>query len=117
MNSSNSYEKSFYANIDFGPSKYLLELGLRNTCRIEFMYLTSWPLHHGNNNISCMDIRRMVFYGFELSWLNSVCKGLDANAYINADNQPRCPPSGLASHNSIFFNQTPKYQSVNFFLT
>ncbi|KAK2399538.1 rust resistance kinase Lr10 [Trifolium repens] len=62
------------------------------------MYLTSWPLHHGNidnKNISCMDIRRMVFYGFELSWLNSVCKGL----YVNANNQPRCPPSVVYSEN------------------
>ncbi|PNX98472.1 receptor-like protein kinase [Trifolium pratense] len=58
------------------------------------MYLTSLPVEvvHGNN-ISCMDIHRMVFYGFELSWLNSVCKDSYANAYINANNQPRCPPS------------------------
>jgi hypothetical protein len=114
MNISTSYGKSFYANIDLGLSKYLFEFGLTNTCRIEFMYLTSWPLHHGNidnKNISCMDIRRMVFYGFELSWLNSVCKGL----YVNANNQPRCPPSGLTLHDSIFINQTPKYQSVHFF--
>ncbi|PNX55631.1 kinase-like protein, partial [Trifolium pratense] len=49
-------------------------------CHIEFTYLTSWPLDvgHGggddNNNMSCMDIRNMMFYGFELSWINGLCK-------------------------------------------
>ncbi|MCH96599.1 kinase-like protein, partial [Trifolium medium] len=57
------------------------------------MYLTSWPLEHdarrGNDNISCMDIRRMMFYGFELSWLNSHCKD-GWTAFVDHNNQLRC---------------------------
>ncbi|KAJ1379448.1 Wall-associated receptor kinase, galacturonan-binding domain [Sesbania bispinosa] len=56
----------------------LWNLGLGDSCRIESMYLTSWPpaenIGHGNANISCTDIRHMLFYGFELSWVNSLCK-------------------------------------------
>ncbi|MCI64418.1 kinase-like protein, partial [Trifolium medium] len=69
MNSTlySQYENSFYVD---GYNESLSDLGLGDKCRIEFMYLTSWPLEHdgrrGNNNISCMDIRHMMFYGFEL---------------------------------------------------
>jgi hypothetical protein len=82
-------ENSFYVNyIGFGDGGSLSNLGLGDGCRIEFMYLTSWPIEHGshrgNNNISCADIRRMMFYGFELSWLNSFCKhGWSASFDIN----------------------------------
>ncbi|WJX10288.1 hypothetical protein P8452_01029 [Trifolium repens] len=76
-----THENLFYVNYRFGSDKSLskLDLGdLGDGCRVEFMYLTSWSLEHGgrrgNNNISCSDIRRMMFYGFELSWFNSLCK-------------------------------------------
>ncbi|WJX10289.1 hypothetical protein P8452_01030 [Trifolium repens] len=53
--------------------------------------------HRGNNNISCMDIRRMMFYGFELSWLNSFCKVSDRLQYAELDqyNKPRCVHPGM----------------------
>ncbi|GAU30851.1 hypothetical protein TSUD_15370 [Trifolium subterraneum] len=73
-----THENSFYVNyIGYGYQKSLSKLDLGDGCRIEFMYLTSWPLEHGGrrgNNISCSDIRHMLFYGFELSWFNSLCK-------------------------------------------
>jgi hypothetical protein len=93
-----SYKNSFYVD---GYNKSLSNLDMGDGCRIEFMYLTSWPLahgsHRGNNNISCMDIRRMMFYGFELSWLNSFCKVSDRLQYAELDqyNKPRCVHPGL----------------------
>ncbi|RHN77975.1 putative glycerophosphodiester phosphodiesterase, protein kinase RLK-Pelle-LRK10L-2 family [Medicago truncatula] len=37
------------------------------------MYLTSLNFEDDNNsNISCKDFRRMMYYGFEFSWLNSI---------------------------------------------
>jgi hypothetical protein len=97
MNSSSTlysqYENSFYVD-GYNESESLSDLGLGDECRIEFMYLTSWPLEHGgrhrgNNNISCEDIRRTMFYGFELSWLNSFCKD-GWIALVDYNNQLRC---------------------------
>ncbi|PNX55808.1 kinase-like protein, partial [Trifolium pratense] len=86
-------ENSFYVNyITYGYHKSLSDLG--DECRIEFMYLTSWPLEHGGrrgNNISCSDIRRMMFYGFEVSWFNSLCKdGLYWYRYVDKNSQRLC---------------------------
>ena len=71
--------------------KSLSEFGLGDRCRIEFMYLTSWDVENdGNiNDISCTDIRRMMYYGFELSWLNSRCKH-GRYAVLDQYNQPHC---------------------------
>lgn len=92
---SNSQDvNSFYVG-SYGKS--LSEFGLGDGCRIQFMYLTSLDVEddgadHNNNNISCADIRREMFYGFELSWLNSFCK-LDvsyAYAELDQNNQAHC---------------------------
>jgi len=84
------YENSFYVG---GYQKTLSDLGLGDECHMKSMYLTSWPLEDGNN-ISCTDMRRMVFYGFELSWLNSLCNdGLYAQS--NQYNQHLCIDPGL----------------------
>jgi len=92
----NSY--THYGNSFYGHGKSLSELGLRDGCRIEFIYLTSWPVEDdghggGSNNVSCADIRGMMLYGFELSWLNSLCK---YGWYVELDhnNHRRCVPSG-----------------------
>ncbi|WJX10287.1 hypothetical protein P8452_01028 [Trifolium repens] len=89
------YEDSFFVD---SYNKSMSELGLGDGCHIEFMYLTSWPLEvdhgggGGNNNMSCTDIRNMMFYGFELSWINSLCKyGWFAKLHDN--NQSKCEPS------------------------
>ncbi|XP_045792408.1 rust resistance kinase Lr10-like [Trifolium pratense] len=90
------FGNSFYVDSD---NKSLSELRLGDGCHIEFMYLTSWPLEvgHGgrgsNNNMSCKDIRNMMFYGFELSWINGLCKyGWYVKFHDN--NQSKCVPSG-----------------------
>ncbi|WJX10295.1 hypothetical protein P8452_01036 [Trifolium repens] len=96
MNSStlySQYENSFYVD-GYNEYESLSDLGLGDGCRIEFMYLTSRPLEHGshrgNNNISCEDIRRTMSYGFELSWLNSLCKDGWTAYYIDKNNQHIC---------------------------
>ncbi|MCI11762.1 kinase-like protein, partial [Trifolium medium] len=90
------YEDSFYVD---GYNKSLSEMGLKDGCHIEFMYLTSWPLKvgraggGGNNNMSCTHIRKMMFYGFELSWLNSRCK-YGWYVKLHDNNTDKCEPSG-----------------------
>jgi len=76
---------SFYVD---GYGKSLSDVGLGDGCHIEFMYLTSLPLEDGNN-ISCTDIRRMMFYGFELSWLNGLCRN-GRYAALDQNNQAHC---------------------------
>ncbi|CAI8605488.1 unnamed protein product [Vicia faba] len=111
-NVSDSYPQhgnsSYVNSIIFGYDKSLSRLGLEDGCRIEFMYLTSWDLQDGNNNnISCTDIRRMMLYGFELSWANSLCKD-GWFSYIDENNQRRCIHYGnlfqTSQPFSIFFN-------------
>jgi hypothetical protein len=88
-----THENSFYVNyIGFEYAESLSDLG--DGCRIEFMYLTSWPLENGGNpgNVSCSDIRRMMFYGFEFSWLNSFCKD-GWSAYLDKNSNLSCVSS------------------------
>jgi hypothetical protein len=93
------YENSFYVD---GYGKTLSELGLRDGCRIEFMFLTSWSLEDGNNNnISCMDIDRMMSYGFEVSWVNSLCKD-GWHVELDQHNNTQCrPPCNLLQTTSL----------------
>jgi len=60
--------------------------------------------HNNNNNISCADIRREMFYGFELSWLNSLCKH-GRYAELDQNNQPLCTIVGmqLCDLDTLFF--------------
>jgi len=98
---------SFYVG-SYGKS--LSEFGLGEGCRIQFMYLTSLDVeddggdHNNNNNISCADIRREMFYGFELSWLNSLCKH-GRYAELDQNNQPLCTIVGmqLCDLDTLFF--------------
>jgi hypothetical protein len=89
----NITHENLFVNYRFGSDKSLSKLDLGDGCRIEFMYLTSWPFENGgrpgNNNVSCSDIRRMMFYGFELSWLNSFCKD-GWSAYLDINNHLIC---------------------------
>ncbi|CAI8605495.1 unnamed protein product [Vicia faba] len=79
ISSYTEYGNPFYIGV---YRKTISELGLGDGCRIEFMYPSSWDLQdRNNNNISCTDIRRMMLYGFELSWLNSLCKD-GVGAYV-----------------------------------
>jgi interleukin-1 receptor-associated kinase 1 len=97
MNSTlySQYRNSFYVD---GYKKSLSDLRLRDTCHIEFVYLTSWNVEDNDdkNNISCMGVRRMIFYGFELSWINSHC--IDG-WYVN--NHGHCVLEGNLLHINI----------------
>ncbi|CAL5206677.1 unnamed protein product [Lathyrus oleraceus] len=91
INISDSYPQHGNFSIKFGYQKSLSRLGLEDGCRIEFMYLTSWDLQDGNNsNISCTDIRRMMLYGFELSWSNIPCKD-GSVLYFDENTNVICP--------------------------
>ncbi|XP_004498297.1 LEAF RUST 10 DISEASE-RESISTANCEUS RECEPTOR-LIKE PROTEIN KINASE-like 2.2 isoform X2 [Cicer arietinum] len=92
------YGNSFYVS---SYDKSLLQLGMEDTCRIEFMYLTSWPIVDYGSNISCMDIRRMMFYGFELSWFNSLCQD-GWYVYFDHNNNPRCKRSEYGNLVALF---------------
>ena len=78
---------TFYANVD---GKSLRDLDLRDSCRIEWMYLTSWPAVNNQSNISCADIRDMLLYGFELSWALISCKDLPYKVVLDDHNRVTC---------------------------
>ncbi|KAF1871359.1 hypothetical protein Lal_00020152 [Lupinus albus] len=89
MNDDNPYGEGsiFYVNVD---NKSLWDLGLGDSCRIEFMYLTSWPAEYYNqSNISCTDIHNMLLYGFELSWLKAFCDDVKV-AILDGHGHPYC---------------------------
>jgi hypothetical protein len=99
INNISSYANQGNNYIGYGYDKYLSELGIGDGCRIEFMYLTSLSLrdhdgHSGSNNISSSDIRPMMYYGFELSWIDGLCKD---GWYIKVDqyNHTHCARPGL----------------------
>ncbi|KAL1309705.1 hypothetical protein AAHE18_17G196800 [Arachis hypogaea] len=71
MNGSYSLGSTFYVS---DLDKTLQDLAFRDSCHVEWMYLTSWPTEIEDRNISCTDIHHMLLYGFELSWLKVYCK-------------------------------------------
>ena len=52
---------------------------VEDSCQVEKMFLTSWPINNDDPNISCTDVHHELAYGFELSWLGSGCYLDDAN--------------------------------------
>ncbi|GMY07475.1 pentatricopeptide repeat-containing protein At3g49170, chloroplastic-like [Fagus crenata] len=61
-----------------------------DSCKVEQMFLTSWPGNEDPNNISCTDVHNELIYGFELSWLQdncpSYCRGDNSICFIDDDN-------------------------------
>ncbi|XP_054808557.1 rust resistance kinase Lr10-like isoform X2 [Prosopis cineraria] len=91
--SSSSSSSDLYAYVGSG---YVGDVGLEDDCRIEAMYMTSWPAWN-NQSRSCADINHMLVYGFELSWLNSFCpESGDDYVIILGGRKPRCE---IASNN------------------
>ena len=43
-------------------------------CKVEQIFITSWPGNDDPINISCADVHNELVYGFELSWLTGTCK-------------------------------------------
>ncbi|CAL0319495.1 unnamed protein product [Lupinus luteus] len=77
----------FYVNVG---NKSLWDLGLGDSCHIEFMYLTSWPAEYYNqSNISCTDIHNMMLYGFEVSWQTAFCD-VRSLAIFDDHGNPHC---------------------------
>jgi hypothetical protein len=103
INNISSYENQGNNYIGYGYGKPLSELGMEDGCRIEFMYLTSWSLeddgHSVSNNIFCSDIRPMMYYGFELSWLSSLCKD---GWYVQLDQYNHIHCVGLLKYKSKY---------------
>ena len=66
-------------------------------CRVEQMFLTSWP-RNDDPNISCKDVHNELVYGFEISWLQgnceSICKSKYTNCYLNDKNHVQCGRGG-----------------------
>ncbi|KAM7478015.1 hypothetical protein LguiA_026228 [Lonicera macranthoides] len=76
---------------------------LLDSCSIELMVTTSWPVKD-EFGLSFSDIRRALFYGFELSWFNIMCKrscrGKDNYCYLDhASNKAKCYNYGLLESN------------------
>ena len=87
MNGSYALGSTFYVNVG-GKSPW--DLGLGDSCRIEWMYPTSWPAENNRTNISCTDIHDMLLYGFELSWAISYCKHLYYRVELDDRNNLQC---------------------------
>ncbi|XP_015934338.2 rust resistance kinase Lr10-like isoform X2 [Arachis duranensis] len=70
MNGSYALGSTFYVS---DLDKRLQDLAFRDSCHIDWMYLTSWPTEIKQINISCTDIHHLLLYGFELSWMKGYC--------------------------------------------
>ncbi|KAL1309701.1 rust resistance kinase Lr10 [Arachis hypogaea] len=71
----------------YDGNKTLQELGLQDTCRVEWMYPSSWPGEIDGGNISCVDIRTMLLYGFEIPWGLCFCQHA---VFDDQNNNLRC---------------------------
>nr|XP_023914941.1 rust resistance kinase Lr10-like [Quercus suber] len=47
---------------------------VEDSCQVEKMFLTSWPINNDDANISCTDVHNELVYGFEISWLSGTCE-------------------------------------------
>jgi hypothetical protein len=65
-----------------------------DSCKVEQMFLTSWPGNEDPNNISRTDVLNELVYGFELSWLQdycpSYCRGDNSICFIDDANHVQC---------------------------
>nr|XP_025612752.1 uncharacterized protein LOC112705933 [Arachis hypogaea] len=63
-NDSDALGTAFYLVSVF--HKRLRDFAVADSCRIEWMYPSSWPAERESN--SCTIVRTLLLYGFELSW-------------------------------------------------
>ena len=63
-------------------------------CKVEQMFITSWPGNDDPINISCADVPNELAYGFELSWLRDTCKSYCGRrtdgCYLDDGNRVQC---------------------------
>jgi hypothetical protein len=68
----NSHSKGKrYRYVKVGRRTNATDVG--DSCKVEQMFLTSWPGNEDPNNVSCKDVHNELVYGFELSWLQGYC--------------------------------------------
>ncbi|KAK7846623.1 hypothetical protein CFP56_007663 [Quercus suber] len=68
---------------------------VEDSCQVEKMFLTSWPINNDDPNISCTDVHNKLVYGFELSWLYGIgiCEsscGNNYSCYLDDANNVQC---------------------------
>uniref|UniRef100_A0A2N9G7I0 Protein kinase domain-containing protein n=1 Tax=Fagus sylvatica TaxID=28930 RepID=A0A2N9G7I0_FAGSY len=83
-----------------------------DSCKVEQMFLTSWPGNEDPNNISRTDVLNELVYGFELSWLQdycpSYCRGDNSICFIDDANHVQCLYfSRVLHHAAVFVLGTP----------
>ncbi|KAL1309707.1 rust resistance kinase Lr10-like [Arachis hypogaea] len=69
-NDSDALGTAFYLVSVF--HKRLQDFAVADSCRIEWMYPSSWPAERESN--SCTGVRTLLLYGFELSWFPALYK-------------------------------------------
>ncbi|KAM7478006.1 hypothetical protein LguiA_026219 [Lonicera macranthoides] len=86
---SNSTTTSF-SYLKFGQMK---SSDLRDSCSIELMGMTSWPVKD-EFNLSFSDIRNALLYGFELSWFDVLscksCRGKYNSCHVDLSHKVKC---------------------------
>ncbi|KAF3973876.1 hypothetical protein CMV_002742 [Castanea mollissima] len=89
--SSISDSKRRYRYVKVGRTK---ASEVEDSCQVEKMILTSWPINNDDPNISCTDVHNELAYGFELSWLESNCGSycgrFNYYCYLNDTNHLQC---------------------------
>ena len=91
----NSHSKGkWYRYVKVGRRTNATDVG--DSCKVEQMFLTSWPGNEEPNNVSCKDVHNELVYGFELSWLQGNCEsycGRNSYCYLNDTNHVLCDGS------------------------
>ncbi|KAK7835746.1 hypothetical protein CFP56_023223 [Quercus suber] len=82
-NSSSISDSKRYRNVTVGITT---ASQVEDSCQVEKMFLTSWPINNDDPNISCTDVHHELAYGFELSWSGSDC-------YLDVANHVQCDDS------------------------
>ena len=90
-NSSISHFKRYrYVKVGRTNAKDVVDL-----CKVEQMFITSWPGNDDPINISCADVHNELVYGFELSWFTGFCKSKckrwrPSGCYLDDGNNVQC---------------------------
>ncbi|KAF3947141.1 hypothetical protein CMV_026687 [Castanea mollissima] len=66
---------------------------VEDSCKVEQMFLTSWPGNDNPVNTSCADVYNELLYGFELSWLPVICEShceTEDSCYLDDANLVQC---------------------------
>ena len=86
---------------------------VEDSCRVEQMFLTSWPGNDDPVNTSCTDVHNELLYGFELSWLQVICESCSQtfihDCYLDDANLVHC--GGKFSWNKSICKLCEKFRS------